>query len=305
MANNTSWLEKVKNLPPHTSIIYQPPQAEAEIKEYWTEERKNKAIPIPLPEIPWQPGTHKQDTYPGGSPVGSPIIINPNAVDASLASAPVPNPGSWPYSAMGKMFMTMNGANYVGTGFSVSGSNKVFMTAGHCVYDQDSQQWGTNVMLDLSYTPTSPGAQFAAVRLVTLCGWIQKAGHQYDIGGGVVNGDMFTGRGNLGLLFNQATNTSPWSAVGYPAGAPFPGNTMYQAVGTYIGQGDAGTSGMNNNDMTGGSSGGPWLVNANWGYVNGLQSYRYTSLPTNAYTPYFGTGAYNVWQCAVTGQCGC
>jgi V8-like Glu-specific endopeptidase len=252
---------------PHLPTTHEVDQAPEEIEEYWTDERIREAEPVPRPE-PTEPQEIPSEPTPEGIARGAPFEIPPNTgLLPAQTGTPVPSPGSWPYSAIGKLWMTMNGSDYVGSGFSVSGSTSVFMTAGHCVYDNNSGQWATNVMIALSYSPTSPGAVFYAVNLVTLVGWANKQGEQYDIGAGIVSGNMYNGRGNLGIMFNQPANTGPWTAVGYPANAPYPGTTMYQTVGSYIGAGDPGTIGMNNNDMGGGSSGGPWLVNSNWGYV--------------------------------------
>ncbi|MCW3073488.1 MAG: hypothetical protein JWP69_557 [Flaviaesturariibacter sp.] len=309
MSKDKSWLEQVKGLPPHASYTHQTGQSEKDINDYWTNEKMEASLPIPKPRLKWDPNNQISQLTPDGMPIGQPFTVHPNSpMNLQQTGSVVSNPGGWPFSAVGKMFMTINGQNFSGTVFSVSGAKNVFMTAGHCVYDQASQQWATNVLVCLSYSPTYPGAQFAATNLITTCGWINSAGYQYDIGGGIVNGDMFTGRGNFGILFNQGANTGPWSAVGYPANAPYPGNTMYQSVGSYIG-GDPnqpGTIGMNNNDMGGGASGGPWIVNSNWGYVNGHQSYDYDNPDTDEYSPYYGVAAYNVWVCGVSGgqQCG-
>jgi V8-like Glu-specific endopeptidase len=293
-----------KDQAPQQPVTQDAEQSTEEVLEYWTEERMREAEPVPRPQ-PDLPPKPRPEVTPGGEAVGAAFQVPPNTTLLPQQTAnPVSNPGSWPYSAIGKLFMTMGNLDYVGSGFSVSGSKSVFMTAGHCVYDNGGSGWATNVMIALSYSPSSPGAQFSAIKLVTLQGWISGAGYAYDIGAGVVSGDMFSGRGNLGILFNQPANTGPWTAVGYPQAPPYPGNTMYQTAGSYIGPGDPGTIGMNNNDMGGGSSGGPWLVNSNWGYVNGLQSYDYGSPATDEYSPYFGVGAYNVWVCAVAGQCG-
>ena len=45
--------------------------------------------------------------------------------------------------------------------------------------------------------------------------------------------------------------------------------------------------------MTGGSSGGAWLrwFDGNWGYINGLNSYKYNNDPNTMYSPYFGDAA--------------
>jgi hypothetical protein len=48
--------------------------------------------------------------------------------------------------------------------------------------------------------------------------------------------------------------------------------------------------------MTGGSSGGPWILNfsgqaGGTNYLNGNNSYRYTMHPQELFSPYFGDAA--------------
>ncbi|RNC85867.1 MAG: hypothetical protein ED557_03595 [Balneola sp.] len=271
---------------------------------YWTEERIKNAIPLKPPKQTIPKDFKLEELTGDNQPLGEPKVVHPGIPqNLDQTGTVVPNPGSWPYACIGKLLFTQNGTDYVGTAFSVSGSKSVFMTAGHCVYDQASGKWSENTVLSLGWSSSSQGQKFTAVNLVTCYGWIRNEGYQYDIGAGIVSGDMFTNRGNLGILFNQQANTGPWTAVGYPAdpNPPYGGNTMYQSVGSYISPIDPGTIGMNNNDMGGGSSGGPWIVNSDWGYVNGLQSYDYDNPDTDEYSPYFGEAAYNIWYCAVTG----
>lgn len=47
------------------------------------------------------------------------------------------------------------------------------------------------------------------------------------------------------------------------------------------------------NNMTGGSSGGPWLreFNGRYGYINGHNDYRYSSYPAYMWSPYYGSAA--------------
>ena len=48
--------------------------------------------------------------------------------------------------------------------------------------------------------------------------------------------------------------------------------------------------------VTGGSSGGPWVVGLGGGnYVNSVTSYGYSSLPGVLFGPYFGDGAINLY----------
>ena len=61
----------------------------------------------------------------------------------------------------------------------------------------------------------------------------------------------------------------------------------------------ASTMGMACN-FTGGSSGGPWLVffGGEFGYINGVNAFKYASLPSYIFSPYFGTDAYNLYLAA-------
>jgi hypothetical protein len=54
-------------------------------------------------------------------------------------------------------------------------------------------------------------------------------------------------------------------------------------------------------DMTRGSSGGPWIrkfsgVAGSANYLNGNNSYRYTSHPEEMFSPYFGEGAKTLYE---------
>jgi hypothetical protein len=53
-------------------------------------------------------------------------------------------------------------------------------------------------------------------------------------------------------------------------------------------------------DLTGGSSGGPWITkfsgaSGSANYLNGHNSYRYTSHPQEMFSPYFGSQAQSLW----------
>jgi len=280
-------------------------QNEADMSEFWTSERMANAIPLPVPRMPLGGGLESGPSLEEGER----IIVPPNSVSvaekgdtAATIAQPVPNPGSWPYACVGKMFMSFGGTGYVASGWCASGSAYVFGTAGHCVYDTSTDQWATNVMFCPSYTPNGPGDKYYATKLVTLVGWATNHNFAYDIGFVVVSKSMFENRGNLGLVFTKGTG--PFTAVGYPANAPFPGNQMYKATGNAV----PSTTGiaMNNNDMGGGSSGGPWMINyqGQFGYVNGVQSYHNDNPHVIEHSPsYGGQGAYNAWRCAVANQC--
>ena len=52
--------------------------------------------------------------------------------------------------------------------------------------------------------------------------------------------------------------------------------------------------------MTGGSSGGPWLISiaGTFGYVNGHNDFKYTNDPNHMYSPYYDYDWYVVFNAA-------
>jgi hypothetical protein len=58
----------------------------------------------------------------------------------------------------------------------------------------------------------------------------------------------------------------------------------------------AGTMGLH----CAGYGGGPWLAffNGEFGYVNGVTAFSYSSIPGYSFSPYFGTDAYDLYLAA-------
>jgi V8-like Glu-specific endopeptidase len=273
---------------------------EADIDAYWTPERMRDATPLPIERPEHSPGLPDRS-----DPPPPPIIIPPNLPDslnlaATAAADPVQNPKQWPYSAIGKLFMTFKNKDFVGSGFAVTGSKSVLMTAGHCVYSDSLGGWANRVIFCPSYVNGETPTRFFNVRVIASRGWINNHDYNYDFGAVVVSGDMYTNRGNLGLTFNQPYYSGRWTSVGYPDDPPYPGHTMYQTTGDYA-RWSSWTVAMNNNNMTRGCSGGPWQLAGQPGMINGLNSYRFANEPDYMYTPYFSTAAHAIWWCAVTG----
>jgi V8-like Glu-specific endopeptidase len=101
--------------------------------------------------------------------------------------------------------------------------------------------------------------------------------------------------GYLGYKANVSRNQT-WNAFGYPQAAPFDGKKLTYCKAAYATsdtQFSPDTIGIGC-DMTGGSSGGPWILNytpgqsGSFNYINGLNSYKYDSQPKAMYSPYFG-----------------
>lgn len=233
---------------------------------------------------------------------------------------------TFPYKTTGKLFFTIPGkGNYVCSASSVnSANNSVVWTAGHCVYSPDIHQWHTNFL----FVPGrayggSPYGSWTVKQAWTLGGWSSNGLLEYDhgalvmnLGGSGVPGKIGQKVGFLGFIAN-ASRLQHWHIHGYPQAARDLGSTPpgaqfdgehHEICASAWAMDDmpTGTAGADPQtigvgcDQTGGTSGGPWVVNfggmagAN-NFLNGNNSYRYPgpNPPENLklFSPYFGDGA--------------
>jgi V8-like Glu-specific endopeptidase len=180
-------------------------------------------------------------------------------------------------STQAKMFFTQNGGNFVCSA-SVIGPDAVW-TAGHCVND-GSETFSTNVLFCPSHDNGAPlpgVGCWAAESLVTSAVWHFSGDLDYDVGAADV---ADTGTDNATLIGNftgwlgfayapVAEGTSEafnfhFHSFGYPQGAPFNGQKIHVCASS-LGYQDAANAGGQDSkaigcDMTGGSSGGPWII---------------------------------------------
>jgi hypothetical protein len=157
----------------------------------------------------------------------------------------------------------------------------------------------------------NPFETWAANTLGTLNGWANAELLEFDHGGAFMNpggpgpGNLQVGvLGSLGFLAN-APREQHWHARGYPAAAPFDGEHHHTCAATWaVNDQPSGDSAFPQTigigcDMTGGSSGGPWIVDFSGeagatNLLNGNVSYGYIGVPDKQYGPYFGDGAINL-----------
>jgi V8-like Glu-specific endopeptidase len=268
-------------------------------EEYWTEERRAAAIPVPLPKAPGgaealreEPGPPEPDGETGHTAQGhgSAKESGPHGDSRGTGGQAVANPLAYPYRTCGKLFFTQGGTGYAGSAAMVAPN--VLLTAGHCVYDGG---WSTNVAFYPSYgkrASTDSAYKFNYNYVAAWTAWSQKGNRAYDYG--LVWFDSAPGNiiGWLGLLWNASTSGRTWDAVGYPAtpNPPFNGAVMDHAVGQFASSSTAGTIGLTNDNMQHGSSGGPWITawnEATPAHANGLQSFHINDGDTIEYGPYF------------------
>ncbi|MBE9572286.1 MAG: trypsin-like serine protease [Proteobacteria bacterium] len=227
----------------------------------------------------------------------------------------------FPYRTIGQLFFYIPGLGSARCTASVA-QEKWVWTAGHCVVSPP-ENWHTNFTF-------RPGARktkkpFGTWKwdndTVSLVGWSSDGYLCYDIGAvrfkkkkfGTKRKTLAQRVGHLGFMYG-ASREQHWNEFGYPAASPFDGTKLIQSQSS-IGEDDTLTDPSADcgdpgaplpigvgNDMTGGSSGGPWIVDfsgeaGSTNYINSVNSFKYTSpyRPGAVYGPYFGTGAMNIW----------
>ena len=268
----------------------------SEVHESWTEERRSAAIPKPMPALdPNSPASSgeapsqgPERSEPGQEPATPPRVskrqLSVEAAAVTIAQ-PVSDPTAWPYLACGKLFFSQGGTDYVGSAAAIR--DNILLTAGHCVYENG------NYSQDVEFYPAYPDLDdpwpfreyFVPNYEAT---YFDGSAHQFDFALLWVPAGMQSDIGHLGWRANVIpTSSSSWNAIGYPSESPFPGDQMYQTTGSCINTGNP--MKMDNNDMTPGCSGGPWIM-GNQGsnhYANGVNSFRYDNQPTTIYSPQF------------------
>jgi len=209
----------------------------------------------------------------------------------------------YPLQTIGKVFFTQGGADYVCSASAlVSDNQRLVLTAGHCVHRGDGFTWSANVRFVPAYRyGAAPFGMWQACGLYTTYNWYNFGDMAHDLGAIKVC-DRSDGTrlhevvGSLGYLVN-VSRTQHWNSFGYPAAEPFNGETLNTCQASH-GRDDNGmqpmTLGIGCN-MTGGSSGGPWILETqrqgtSGNYLNGVNSYGYGNLPNVMFSPYFGDG---------------
>lgn len=260
-----------------------------EILAYWTPERMKAAIPMPLPKEVFVDSSSVVVGKPGFSEPSPPAASDVETPQNLVGSpTPVPNPGTFPYIVVGKVFMTIGGIQYVCSGSSIQ-SNTV-LTAGHCVFGYPN--WASY----FAFYPDYPNlAGSAATHLYAQTAFTNSSSPNFAYDAGMATFGTtahFNSIGWSGTAWNQAvTSSTPFNALGFPAASPYNGNVMYQVTGNAVIPQTIGYAGTVEilNGMTGGCSGGPWwnLQLSGGPYANGANSFVYTSQPNYMYSSYY------------------
>jgi hypothetical protein len=262
--------------------------ARSSVEDYWTADRMQSAKPAER------------------------IIESDGSVSKSAAAAPLP----WtsqevttaytnaPTRTHGKVFFTLGGVDYVCSGTALlSGNKSVVWTAGHCV-NEGPGDFATNWEFVPAYKDgTAPLGVYVADNLFTSAAWGNSGDMSYDFGAAVVapaGGTALTDRvGGRGITFNY-NRSQNYVSYGYPAAPPFTGERLWTCsspLQTSDNSASPATMGIGC-DMTGGSSGGGWIVGGNLYSEN---SYGYSNQPNVMFGPYLDSVAQSVYNAAAAG----
>ncbi len=290
-------------------------QRPAQVREYWTAERMREAIPAEVAPRPAQASgpaaSAGPPSYVGPSPAGAVEVGRPRAGVAAPRSATdlSAESASAERRMYGKVFFTLDGLDYVCSGTVVSSpSHTLAWTAGHCVHGADvGGGFASNWAIVPGYRDGQrPYGTWPARTLMTTSGWESAANVRVDIGAAVLARDA-QGRGvqdvlgARGIAFNQPRN-QVFDAYGYPAEDPntfllppdFDGERLFRCRSPRTADDSPSAPGGPETlqidcDMTGGSSGGGWVIEDS--FVNSVTSYGYQFESDRLYGPYFGDAA--------------
>ena len=209
----------------------------------------------------------------------------------------------------GKVFFTLGGSNYVCSGTAVDASAGVNLvwTAGHCVTDGPGQDATNFMFVPGYYKGAEPNGRWTYTQLDSTPGWEGQGADRfrYDAGAArVVNaanpGATFASTiGTRPVAFGQNPAGARIVSYGYPAAGKFNGSQQYACASPFRRwDGTALLDPMQIScDMTGGSSGGGWILDVN---ANGTgdageplvsnNSYGYSFEKTTMYGPYLASG---------------
>jgi V8-like Glu-specific endopeptidase len=261
---------------------------------YWTAERMAAALPIDLLPVLTQ--------VTGGAPPAQHQRAGAAGTSGARWSA-----GGAVARTTGRVFLTMDGVDFVCSAGSVRGANKdLVVTAGHCVKD-GTGSWAENWMFVPGYNAgREPYGSFPARRMFVAGPWSRSSDDSYDVGmvavatrGGKHLADV-VGAQEIGFNAPRGRHTY---GFGFPADPPYNGEHLMFCAGDTKPDPNEQTYDQGLRcDLTAGASGGPWLSGFDQatgrGTVTSVSSFKYSNDRGTMYGPYFGSAAKTLYQTA-------
>ncbi|WP_067183234.1 trypsin-like serine peptidase [Microtetraspora niveoalba] len=210
-------------------------------------------------------------------------------------------------TTVGRVFLTLNGVDFVCSGTAVRSANKdVVATAGHCVKD-GTGAWAENWMFVPGYeSGRQPYGSYPARRMFVAGPWARDADDGFDVGMVAVSDrggrHVADAVGAQAIGFDAARGQQTY-AFGFPADPPYDGEHLLYCAGRpsddpYKKTQDQGLK----CDLTAGASGGPWFSGfdpaTGQGLLTSVSSFKYSNDSGSMYGPYFGDEVRQVFDTA-------
>jgi len=260
-------------------------QDQKTVTAHWTPERMRAAVPV-------------ERAKPGGAGGGG-----PKSDPYPFTSYEVLTPYTeLPTATHGKVYFTSDGVDYVCSGTALTSANEsVVWTAGHCVHEGPGDFHVNWVFVPAYRDGERPFGTFSASTLLTTDRWAAAGDFGHDLGAATVHPVASisltdTIGGGRGVAFNY-NRQQQYLAHGYPAAKKFSGQRLRVCDAPW-GLDDTSTSPPSIGigcDMTGGSSGGGWVVGND---VYSVNSYGYRSLRNVMFGPFQGSVAQDLYATA-------
>ena len=232
----------------------------------------------------------------------------------AAARAPRPRPLPWtseeittpytqaPTSTHGKVFFTLGGNDYVCSGTALlSGNKSVVWTAGHCV-NEGPGAFATNWQFVPAYKDGSaPLGVYTAQNLYAPSAWANSGDFSYDLGAAVVGPASGTRAHRPCRRSRDRVQLQPVAELPVLRLSGRAAVHRRAPVALQLAAADAATPRPTPRrigigcDMTGGSSGGGWIVGSS---VYSVNSYGYDNQPDVMYGPYQGSVAQSLYNAA-------
>lgn len=267
---------------------------------FWSVERMREAKPIEV-SVPAAPGPTSAGAARSGA---APRVVAAAERRAEFGSdfEQVADPTAPGFRIHGAIFVELGPFGYARcSGTAVDSDNEgVVFTAGHCVNSGGrSGRWLTShwAFIPAYRYGQRPFGIFPAKWLDTTRQWRGSGSENYDVGAAVVGRNqrgetLGEAVGGAGIAFNLKPRQD-FSVHGYPAAAPFDGETQRVCPSApFLGHDPDSflfPGPLNlavHCDVTGGASGGGWMIEGET--LNGVTDYGYSDDSSPDFGAYFG-----------------
>lgn len=273
--------------------IFMSPSAADGDEAEWTVERMAAARPLKLPILaPESLNAQWEDRARiEAEMLGRRTDAYPLAPEFAITTV-VPNPSHYPQRTVGKIYFQRDGVDHVASGVVIN--RRGILSAAHVFYY--GQSYSTNIIfVPATDNGIEPYGRWQIDRVMLSDRWPASQQPALDVAFCTVKPLSNQYIGDVVGWVALEVNTTPepgamWNDVGYPAQQTpahpqFDGQVMWQSQGEYLGHANGILT--KDDELSAGSSGGPWFSCGKKDVVSGVQSACNANF-TLSVSPYFG-----------------